>query len=166
MRLRARDVTIALHALSLVDKAEPVQICFTHFTWGTNGVCECKLGGKSTWHWMDHVSWVLGLFPKTTSRRQAWYKTVGRPWPSKCPQSLVYSILSCVRTHMNKRSLKWHSNEGPVTNGFRLHLRVRDRTTWFWRCVGTAFGHFLLGSHNFMVTALGSCVKWPLEESS
>ena len=24
-------------------------------------------------------------------------------------------------------------------------------------------GHFLLGSHNFMVTALGLCVKWPLE---
>ena len=24
-----------------------------------------------------------------------------------------------------------------------------------------AFEHFLLGSHNFMVTALGSCVKWP-----
>jgi hypothetical protein len=23
-----------------------------------------------------------------------------------------------------------------------------------------AFGHFLLGSHSFMVTALGSCVKW------
>ena len=31
-------------------------------------------------------------------------------------------------------------------------------------CVGTtAFGHFLVGSHIFMVTALGSCVKWPLE---
>jgi hypothetical protein len=28
--------------------------------------------------------------------------------------------------------------------------------------VGTAIGHFLLGSHNFMVTALGSCVKCPL----
>ena len=27
---------------------------------------------------------------------------------------------------------------------------------------GTAFGHFLVGSHNFMITALGSCVKWPL----
>ena len=26
-----------------------------------------------------------------------------------------------------------------------------------------AFGHFLLGSHTFMVTALGSCVKWLLE---
>ena len=24
------------------------------------------------------------------------------------------------------------------------------------------FGHVLLGSHNFMVTALGLCVKWPL----
>jgi hypothetical protein len=27
-----------------------------------------------------------------------------------------------------------------------------------------AFGHFLLGSHNFIVTALGSCVKWPLDD--
>ena len=35
-------------------------------------------------------------------------------------------------------------------------------TTWFWRCLGTTFGHFLLGYHNFMVTARGSCVKWPL----
>ena len=25
-----------------------------------------------------------------------------------------------------------------------------------------AFGHFVLGSHNVMVTALGLCVKWPL----
>ena len=25
-----------------------------------------------------------------------------------------------------------------------------------------AFGHFLLGSHNFTVTALGLCVKWSL----
>ena len=24
------------------------------------------------------------------------------------------------------------------------------------------FGHFLLGSHNFMVKALDSCLKWPL----
>ena len=33
---------------------------------------------------------------------------------------------------------------------------------WFWRCVEAAFGHFLLGSHNFMVTVVGLCVKWPL----
>jgi hypothetical protein len=28
---------------------------------------------------------------------------------------------------------------------------------------GTALGPFLLGFHNFMVTALDSCVKWPLK---
>jgi hypothetical protein len=37
-------------------------------------------------------------------------------------------------------------------------LKARSHT-WLWRCVGTAFEHFLLGSHNLMVTALGSCVK-------
>jgi hypothetical protein len=28
--------------------------------------------------------------------------------------------------------------------------------------LGRPLGHFLLGSHNFMVTALCLCVKWPL----
>ena len=45
-----------------------------------------------------------------------------------------------------------HLVEGPVTYDFTLHLRVHDHTTWFRRCLGTTFGHFLLGSHNFMVT--------------
>jgi len=49
-----------------------------------------------------------------------------------------------------------------VTYDFTLHLRIPDHPTWFWRCVGMAFGHFLLGSHDLMVMALGSCVKWPL----
>jgi hypothetical protein len=39
---------------------------------------------------------------------------------------------------------------------------MRLDCTRFWRCVGTAFGYFNSGSHNFMVTALRSCVKWPL----
>ena len=49
----------------------------------------------------------------------------------------------------------------PVTRGFTLHSRTRDHTTWFRRCLRTAFGLFLLGSHYFSVTALGLCVKWP-----
>jgi hypothetical protein len=58
--------------------------------------------------------------------------------------------------------LKWHLIECLVTYDFTLHLMIRDHTTtWCWRCVGTAFGHFLLGSHNSMVTALSACVKWP-----
>ena len=40
----------------------------SHYAWGTNGVCECKMGAKSawilTWHQIDHVSWSLGLFFK------------------------------------------------------------------------------------------------------
>ena len=64
-----------------------------------------------------------------------------------------------MRTHINWNSLKWHLVEGLVTYDFTLHLRVCDHTTWFWGCLGTTFGHFLLGSHNFMVIALGSCVK-------
>ena len=45
--------------------------------------------------------------------------------------------------------------EVPVTYGFTLHD--------FGDVFGTAIIHFLVGSHNFMITALGSCVKWPLE---
>jgi hypothetical protein len=48
----------------------------------------------------------------------------------------------------------------------RSHMTSHYTWGWFWRCVGMAFGHFLLGSHNFMVTALGSCVKWTLDVHS
>ena len=72
----------------------------------------------------------------------------------------MYSILSCVRIHMNRNSSKEHWVEGPVTYAFTLHLTVRDHTPWFWNSLGTAFGHhFQLGSPNFMVTALGPYVK-------
>ena len=32
----------------------------------------------------------------------------------------------------------------------------------FGGCLVTAFRHFVLDSHNFMVTTLGLCVNWPL----
>ena len=45
----------------------------SHYAWGTNGVCEYKMDVKSTWlptwHQMDHVSWSVGLFSKSTSWR-------------------------------------------------------------------------------------------------
>jgi len=91
-----------------------------------------------TWHRMDHASWSLGLFLKTTSWRHAQYK-IGRSWHSEHSWPLIYSILTCVRTRMNRHSLKWHVVEGRTTYDFTLHLRLRDTTTWFWRCVGTAF---------------------------
>ena len=39
----------------------------SHYAWGTNWVCECKMDVEPTWHQMGHVSWSLGLCSKTTS---------------------------------------------------------------------------------------------------
>src|ERR1700737_1628746 len=75
-------------------------------------------------------------------------------WESMALQMLIIVM----RTRMNRNSLKYHLVEGPITYDFALHLRIRDHITWFWKCLGIAFGHFLLGTHNIMVMALGSCV--------
>ena len=48
---------------------------------------------------------------------------------------------------LNRNSLNKHLVEDLVTYDFTLHSRVRDDTPWFWRCLGTAFGHFHLGSN-------------------
>ena len=50
-------------------------------------------------------------------------------------------FLSWVRTWMNRNSLQYHLVEGLVTYDFTLHSRVRDHTTWFWRCVRMAIEH-------------------------
>jgi hypothetical protein len=39
---------MTLEALSLMEKAEPVQVHF-RLLLGINGVCECKMDVKSTW---------------------------------------------------------------------------------------------------------------------
>jgi hypothetical protein len=59
--------------------------------------------------------------------------------------------------------IHWNSIWLRVGSCTTSHYTWRSVTTLhdFGGCVGTAFGHFLLGSHNLMVTALGSCVNWP-----
>ena len=121
---------------------------------------------ESTWiptcHWMDHVPWSLGLFWNNqlleVGQTQNHWETMAL-W-TLTTVGLFY--LSCVRICTNRILLEWHLIEGPATYEFIINLRVCDHTTRFWRCLGMAFGHFLLGPHNIMVTALGSCVKWPL----
>jgi hypothetical protein len=70
-KLRARDHYTSNH--SQWWKRWSQSKFASHHTWGTNGVCECKMDVKSTWtyawHRMDHVSWSLGLLSKTTSWR-------------------------------------------------------------------------------------------------
>ena len=53
--------------------------------------------------------------------------------------------------HEDPASIEMHRNSiwlrarSHMTSHY--NLRVRDHATWLWRCLGTAFGHFLLGSH-------------------
>jgi hypothetical protein len=156
---------LTLQALSLVEKAEPVQVQASHYAWGTNGACECKMDVKSiwipTWRRMDHVSWLLGLFSKTISWR--WPNTKpgyhGTPNAHNCWFILLY--------HMWKHAwieIHWNSN------WLRDWSRMTSHYTWgsvttlhdFGGVLGRPLDTFLLGSHNLMVTALGLCVKWPL----
>ena len=136
----------------------------SHYAWETNGVCECKMDVKSTWilTWrrLDHVSWSLGLFQKPPLEGRPDTKLGDHYTPN------VHNRWCILFYHVWEPAwikICWNSNCLRAQSRMTSHyiLRVRDHTTWFWRCVGTAFGHFLLGSHNFMVTALGSCVKWP-----
>ena len=113
-----------------------------------------------TWHRMDHVTWLLGLFSNATFWRLSEQKT-GRPWHSERLQPLVYFNLSCVKTRMNRNSLKYLLVEGPITHDFTLHLGSVTTLHDFGGVLEHLLNTFLLGSHNYMVTALGSCVKCP-----
>ena len=74
--LHTRDwepMIIALWALSLVEKAELVQVrltlCFKdHWSMWVQDGC-VKSTWIPTWRWMDHVSWSIRVFSKTTSWR-------------------------------------------------------------------------------------------------
>jgi len=161
-----------LHTLQALSwrKRRSLSKFASHYTWGTNIVCECKMVVNSTWiptwHRMDHVLWSLGLFQKPPlggrpNTKPGEYGTIN------AHNHWCTPMLSCVMTRMSRISSKSHLVEGPVMYAFTLtyHLKVRDHTMCFRRCLGTAFAHFLLGSHNFMVTSFGSCVKWPLHFS-
>ena len=78
-----------------------------------------------------------------------------RDIPNAHNRWFIFIFIMCEDPH------EYKSIQIAFGSGFTLHLRVHDHTTWFWRCLGTAFGHFLLDSQTFMITALGSCVKWP-----
>ena len=153
-------VTSTPQALSLVEKAEPVQVCFTlglrdqRSMWKQDG-CRVYMdsyiasnGSCFMVTWAIFKNHLLEVSLTQIQETMALWMLI----------IVILHFLSCVRTCMNRNSLKWHYVKGSVTYDFTLHSRVCDHTTtWFWRCVGTVFQHFLLGCHNFMVAAL-ACV--------
>ena len=63
-----------------------------------------------------------------------------------CRFILLYRVWGPAWIEMHWNSI-WLRH--PVTYDFTLDLRIRDHTTWCWRCVGTAFGHFSFGLSQF-----------------
>ena len=120
--------------------------------------------------WMDHVSWSLEMFSKNqllevglTQNQET------RTLRNLTTVDLLYFLSSVRNMHKYKFIEITFWLRGRVTYDLIIwghlrcgHFRVRDHAAWFWKCLGTAFGHPLWGSHNFMVTALfSSCEKWP-----
>ena len=157
-------VTNTLHALSLVEKAQPAQVCFTlrlgdqRSMWMHDG-CKVHMDSYTASNGSCFmISWIIFrnhlLEVSLTQNREIMaIRTL-------TTDDLFYLIM-CEDPHELKNH--WKSIPLRARSHMTSHYtqRVPNHTTRFWWCVGTAFGHFSLGSHNSMVTALGSCVKWP-----
>ena len=102
-------VTSTLQALSLVEKAEPVQVCFTprlrdqRRMWMHDG-CQVHMDSYmaskgSCFH--GH----LDYFQTPPLKGRLDHKP-RRPLHSECSQPLIHSIVSCARTRMNSNALK------------------------------------------------------------
>ena len=132
-----------------------------HYAWRTNGICECKMNVKSTWiptwHKMDHVTWSLGLLPKpffggrpnaksgdhgTLNDCSRWIILFQHVWGPARIEIHWNNIWLRIQSHVTS-----HYTWGSVTTFGGALGRPLDTRVWAL-------------SHNFMVTALGSCVKW------
>ena len=156
-------MTITLQALSLVEKAEPVQVRFTlrlrdqWSMWMQDG-CKVYVDFYMGIKWITfHGHWDSFQKPPLGGRPNTKIRDHGTPNAHNHWYNLFYHVwgLAWIRIHWNRIWLRAQSH-------FTLHLRICDHTTWF-EGFEIAFRHFLLGSHNFMVRALGTCVKWPLK---
>jgi hypothetical protein len=152
-------MTITLQALSLVEKAEPVQVRFTlrlrdhQSMWMHDG---CKV-------YMDSYMASNGsCFMVTWIIFKNHLLEVGLTQNRETMALRMLTTVDILCIIMVEDPHEWKFIE--VAFGWGSgHIWLH--TTWFLRCLGTTFGHFLLASHNFDVTALGSCVKWPLDWS-
>ena len=132
-------MTIAIQAFLLVDHAELVQVRFTlHLRdqqnrWMQGG---CKIYMDS--YMVSNASCLLVTW--TIFKNHFLEVGLIQNWETKAldiSQVLIYYICHVWGPRMNRRALV----EGSVVDDLTLHLRACDHTTWFWKCVGTAFGH-------------------------
>ena len=158
-------VSSTLQALSLLEKAELVQVRFTlcltdqQSMWmqdGCNVYMETYMASNGscfmvTWTILKSHLLKEGLTQNrhTMALKNAhnhWLILIYHAWGPTWREIHWNNIWLRTRSHMTS-----HYTWGPATT---LHALGGVCRTAFW--------HFLLGSHNIMVTALGSCVRWPL----
>ena len=156
---------VALQALLLVETWLSRFKFASHYTLVINGASECKMDVESTWISTLHQNGPCFNIALTISKNHLWESSLTQHWETMALRYFTtneISIFSLVQGPCMNRS-DWNSVWLRVRPHMtsQLHMRARGHTTWFWKCLGTTCGHFFLGSHNFMVTALGSCVKRP-----
>ena len=137
----------------------------SYYAWGTNGVCECKMDVNLHGFLMASngpcfmVTWIVfknHLLEVGLPQNQ---ETMALQMLT--PVDLVYFIM-CEDPHEHT-FIKIIFGWGPG------HIWLHTRLEGMWphymilKVCWDGLGHFLLGSHNFMVMDLGSGVKWPLK---
>jgi hypothetical protein len=120
-------MTIALQALSLVENAETVQVQVSCHAWGTDGVCECKMGVQV---YMDScmalngscfmVTWVI--FENRLLEVSLTWNRETMVLRTFTTVDLFYSIM-WEDPHERKFIEMQPLVEVPVTHDFTLHLR-------------------------------------------
>ena len=109
-----------------------------------------------TWHRMDHVSWSLILLKNHLLGVGLIHET-GRPWQMHTTVGLFYFHHvwgpAWIDIHWNRI---WLRPQSHMTS--HSHLRVRDHTTWFWRCVRTTFGYFFFWALTISWSRVLACV--------
>jgi hypothetical protein len=158
-------MTITLQALSLVEKEEPVQVRFTLHSrdqrsmWMRDG-CKVYMDSYMTSNGSSFmVTWIIfknhllkvGLTQKsidhgTLNAHKHWFILFYYVWEPTWIENHLNSLWLRARSHMTS-----HYTWVPV-------ITLHD----VGGVLGRPLDTFLLGSHNFMVMALGSCVKCPL----
>jgi hypothetical protein len=140
----------------------------SHYTWGANGVCNCKMDVKV---YMDSYMASNGscfMVTWTIFKNHLLEVGLARKWKTMALRMLttidLFYFLMCedlawIEIHWNNIWLRTRSHmTSHYTRGFVTTLRDVGR------CVGTVLGHTVFWALTIiMVTTLGSCVKRPLE---
>ena len=125
----------------------------SHFTWGSmTTLNDC--GGVLGWP-LDTFFWALTI---------SWSRLLAHVWSIR---ALIPAFDVFLELYLdNLRTLSFGLSQ-PYGHGSWLVCGSGPDTSIFLfyflgGCLGTAFGHFLLGSHNLMVTAFGSYMEMAL----